>query len=143
MKRKQAWKWVVLTAAVLVSVAACGKKKEVESTAPSTETMTESGQENLTSSAETTADASEQASEKAETKSGEGKSRAGEKLLTGKVIDAAMNSLVLEGDDGKSYELSKSPDADISLLPDGVEINSRVTVTIGADGSVTKIVPAK
>jgi len=64
------------------------------------------------------------------------------KEITGKVVDAAMHSVVLEDKDGNTYELSEVDGVDISLLQGGVEVGMDVTVELDSTGDVISIRPA-
>lgn len=98
---------------------ACGKKPKAEETTAATTADTEASTE-----AETTEAVKD------------------EKEITGKVVDAAMHSLVLEDKDGNTYELSEVDGVDISMLQGGVEVGLDVTVELDSHGDVISIRPA-
>lgn len=62
-----------------------------------------------------------------------------EQILTGKVYDAAMNTLIVEDEAGQRYSFEKDPDK--LEAPDGVLIGAAVSVTysgvLGADGDTS------
>ena len=62
--------------------------------------------------------------------------------ITGKVVDAAMHSLVLEDENGRTYELDTIEGVDVTKLPDGVQVDEDVTVELNNAGEIISIRPA-
>ncbi len=64
------------------------------------------------------------------------------KEVTGKIVDAAMHSVVIEDENGKIYELSTIEGVDTSLLDDGVEVDIDVTAELNKQGEIISLRPA-
>lgn len=62
--------------------------------------------------------------------------------ITGKIVDAAMHSLVLEDESGEIHELSTIEGVDTTKLPDGVQVDEEVTVELNKAGEIISIRPA-
>ncbi len=69
----------------------------------------------------------------AESRKPEGKS------ISGTVRDGSMNSVVIDGEDGKSYNLSLDDDTDRSALSEGIVIGKRIRAVLSKEGRVEKL----
>ena len=129
-------KWMIGILAALM-VTACGQK--AEETAPAqTEAATEAETQETESSSEET---SEEASE--EETADETADPAEEKEITGTVVDAARNSIIIRTDDGQELSFSKE-DAETDLK-DGLLLDMKVTIVYtgeidGNDASGAKVI---
>lgn len=50
-----------------------------------------------------------------------------------------MNSVVIDGEDGKSYNLSLDDDTDRSALSEGIVIGKRIRAVLSKEGRVEKL----
>ncbi len=64
------------------------------------------------------------------------------KEVTGKIVDAAMHSVVIEDESGKVYELSTIDGVDTTKLEDGVEVGIDVTAELNKQGDIISLRPA-
>ena len=61
------------------------------------------------------------------------------KSISGTVRDGSMNSVVIDGEDGKSYNLSLDDDTDRSALSEGIVIGKRIRAVLSKEGRVEKL----
>ncbi|RGZ00101.1 hypothetical protein [Clostridium sp. AM58-1XD] len=138
-------KWMIAVIAVLM-ITACGQKNK-ETAVTETETTVETTK----AAAETETKEPEMTSvstEESESESADADEK-NEKKITGTVIDAAMNSIIIKTDDGEELAFSKE-DAKVELK-DGLLIGIEVTLTYtgeikdgnAADVKVIKITDAQ
>ena len=130
-------KWIIgLLAAMIVT--ACGQQNNETTSAEAETTMEAESQETEESSEE--ASAEEETSKEDTDAAAEA---AEEKQITGTVVDAAMNSIIIRTDDGRDLSFSKE-DAETDLK-DGLLLDIKVTITYtgeidGDDATGAKVI---
>lgn len=117
-------KWMIIMAAAMM-ITACGQKDK--ETAPAQTEVTAEGGENSQESSGQKAPVESEAEETEEEKSQTGKEEKEENKITGTVIDAAMNSIIIKTEDGRELAFSKE-DAK-SDLKNGLTLGIKVTLT--------------
>ena len=123
----------------MLGMTACAKKAPQESakaTALSTEIKV--GEEG--ESAEKAADNTVESKNEEKGKESGGKTKKELTVINGTITDAAMNTVSVQGNDGKDYELNKTDKSDISGLSQGIEIGSKVEVTFDQDMNIISMV---
>lgn len=143
-KRRSIFRFLSVLAAssLLLCSLSCGKRetgKDETATSSVTEASKEGGESVVSESGgEESSAGSEKASAPAE------ESRKPEDLPKGKSIsgtvrDGSMNSVVIDGEDGKSYNLSLDDDTDRSALSEGIVIGKRIRAVLSKEGRVEKL----
>ena len=123
---------------------ACAKKAPTES-AKATELSTEikAGEEGESAekeSSEKAADNTVESKNEEKGKESGGKTKKELTVINGTITDAAMNTVSVQGNDGKDYELNKTDKSDISGLSQGIEIGCKVEVTFDQDRNIISMV---
>ena len=133
---------VLAASSLLLCSLSCGKRetgKDETASSSVTEASKEGGESVVSESGgEESSAGSEKASAPAE------ESRKPEDLPKGKSIsgtvrDGSMNSVVIDGEDGKSYNLSLDDDTDRSALSEGIVIGKRIRAVLSKEGRVEKL----
>ena len=123
---------------------ACAKKAPTESakaTALSTEIKVgEEGESAEKEGREKAADNTAESKNEEKGKESGGKTKKELTVINGTITDAAMNTVSVQGNDGKDYELNKTDKSDISGLSQGIEIGSKVEVTFDQDMNIISMV---
>lgn len=143
-KRRSIFRFLSVLAAssLLLCSLSCGKRetgKDETASSSVTEASKEGGESVVSESGgEESSAGSEKASAPAE------ESRKPEDLPKGKSIsgtvrDGSMNSVVIDGEDGKSYNLSLDDDTDRSALSEGIVIGKRIRAVLSKEGRVEKL----
>ena len=123
---------------------ACAKKAPTES-AKATEVSTEikvgeEGESAEKESSEKAADNTVESKNEEKGKESGGKTKKELTVINGTITDAAMNTVSVQGNDGKNYELNKTDKSDISGLSQGIEIGCKVEVTFDQDRNIISMV---
>lgn len=128
----------------MLGMTACAKKAPQESakaTALSTEIKVgEEGESTEKEGSEKAADNSSESKNEEKGKESGGKTKKELTVINGTITDAAMNTVSVQGNDGKDYELNKTDKSDISGLSQGIEIGSKVEVTFDQDRNIISMV---
>ena len=128
----------------MLGMTACAKKAPQESakaTALSTEIKVgEEGESAEKEGSEKAADNSAESKNEEKGKESGGKTKKERTVINGTITDAAMNTVSVQGNDGKDYELNKTDKSDISGLSQGIEIGSKVEVTFDQDMNIISMV---
>lgn len=139
-KRRSIFRFLSVLAAssLLLCSLSCGKRetgKDETASSSVTEASKEGGESVVPESGgEESSAGSEKASAPAEeSRKPEGKS------ISGTVRDGSMNSVVIDGEDGKSYNLSLDDDTDRSALSEGIVIGKRIRAVLSKEGRVEKL----
>lgn len=128
----------------MLGMTACAKKAPTES-AKATEVSTEikvgeEGESAEKEGGEKAADNSAESKNEEKGKESGGKTKKELTVINGTITDAAMNTVSVQGNDGKDYELNKTDKSDISGLSQGIEIGSKVEVTFDQDRNIISMV---
>lgn len=128
----------------MLGMTACAKKAPQES-AKATEASTEikvgeEGESAEKESSEKAADNTVESKNEEKGKESGGKTKKELTVINGTITDAAMNTVSVQGNDGKDYELNKTDKSDISGLSQGIEIGSKVEVTFDQDMNIISMV---
>ena len=128
----------------ILGMTACAKKAPTES-AKATEVSTEikvgeEGESAEKESSEKAADNTVESKNEEKGKESGGKTKKELTVINGTITDAAMNTVSVQGNDGKDYELNKTDKSDISGLSQGIEIGCRVEVTFDQDRNIISMV---
>ena len=128
----------------MLGMTACAKKAPQESakaTALSTEIKVgEEGESAEKEGSEKSTDKTEESQGEEKGKESGGKTKKELTVINGTITDAAMNTVSVQGNDGKDYELNKTDKSDISGLSQGIEIGSKVEVTFDQDRNIISMV---
>ena len=128
----------------MLGMTACAKKAPQESakaTALSTEIKVgEEGESAEKEGSEKSTDKTEESQGEEKGKESGGKTKKELTVINGTITDAAMNTVSVQGNDGKDYELNKTDKSDISGLSQGIEIGSKVEVTFDQDMNIISMV---
>ena len=128
----------------ILGMTACAKKAPQESakaTALSTEIKVgEEGESAEKEGSEKAADNTAESKNEEKGKESGGKTKKELTVINGTITDAAMNTVSVQGNDGKDYELNKTDKSDISGLSQGIEIGSKVEVTFDQDRNIISMV---
>lgn len=128
----------------ILGMTACAKKAPQESakaTALSTEIKVgEEGESAEKEGSEKSADNTAESKNEEKGKESGGKTKKELTVINGTITDAAMNTVSVQGNDGKDYELNKTDKSDISGLSQGIEIGSKVEVTFDQDRNIISMV---
>lgn len=102
--------------------------------------MSESGGEESSAGSEKASAPAEESRKLEDLSSSAEESRKPEgKSISGTVRDGSMNSVVIDGEDGKSYNLSLDDDTDRSALSEGIVIGKRIRAVLSKEGRVEKL----
>ena len=128
----------------MLGMTACAKKAPTES-AKATEVSTEikvgeEGESAEKESSEKAADNTVESKNEEKGKESGGKTKKELTVINGTITDAAMNTVSVQGNDGKDYELNKTDKSDISGLSQGIEIGCKVEVTFDQDRNIISMV---
>ena len=128
----------------MLGMTACAKKAPTES-AKATEVSTEikvgeEGESAEKESSEKAADNTVESKNEEKGKESGGKTKKELTVINGTITDAAMNTVSVQGNDGKDYELNKTDKSDISGLSQGIEIGCKVEVTFDQDMNIISMV---
>ena len=128
----------------MLGMTACAKKAPTES-AKATEVSTEikvgeEGESAEKEGGEKAADNTVESKNEEKGKESGGKTKKELTVINGTITDAAMNTVSVQGNDGKDYELNKTDKSDISGLSQGIEIGSKVEVTFDQDRNIISMV---
>ncbi len=128
----------------MLGMTACAKKSPTES-AKATEVSTEikvgeEGESAEKEGGEKAADNTVESKNEEKGKESGGKTKKELTVINGTITDAAMNTVSVQGNDGKDYELNKTDKSDISGLSQGIEIGSKVEVTFDQDRNIISMV---
>lgn len=152
-KRRSIFRFLSVLAAssLLLCSLSCGKRetgKDETASSSVTEASKEGGESAVSESGgEESSAGSEKASAPAEesrkledlsSSAEEGRKPEG-KSISGTVRDGSMNSVVIDGEDGKSYNLSLDDDTDRSALSEGIVIGKRIRAVLSKEGRVEKL----
>ena len=138
---------LLLVAVMAMGILACGKKTPTTETSTTAAEKTEevkTGQEGEDKESKADVTAKESTSGEAKGKEEGGKEKKDLTVVTGTITDAAMYSVSIQGNDGKDYELNKTDKSGISGLSQGIEIGTKVEVTLDKDMNIlTMVDPGK
>lgn len=128
----------------MLGMTACAKKAPTES-AKATEVSTEikvgeEGESTEKEGSKKAADNTVESKNEEKGKESGGKTKKELTVINGTIIDAAMNTVSVQGNDGKDYELNKTDKSDISGLSQGIEIGCKVEVTFDHDMNIISMV---
>lgn len=128
----------------MLGMTACAKKAPTES-AKATEVSTEikvgeEGESAEKEGGEKAADNTVESKNEEKGKESGGKTKKELTVINGTITDAAMNTVSVQGNDGKDYELNKTDKSDISGLSQGIEIGCKVEVTFDQDKNIISMV---
>lgn len=128
----------------MLGMTACAKKAPTES-AKATEVSTEikvgeEGESTEKEGSKKAADNTVESKNEEKGKESGGKTKKELTVINGTIIDAAMNTVSVQGNDGKDYELNKTDKSDISGLSQGIEIGCKVEVTFDQDRNIISMV---
>lgn len=152
-KRRSIFRFLSVLAAssLLLCSLSCGKRetgKDETASSSVTEASKEGGESVVSESGgEASSAGSEKASAPAEesrkledlSSSAEDSRKPEGKSISGTVRDGSMNSVVIDGEDGKSYNLSLDDDTDRSALSEGIVIGKRIRAVLSKEGRVEKL----
>ena len=128
----------------ILGMTACAKKapqESIKATEASTEIKVgEEGESAEKEGREKAADNSSESKNEEKGKESGGKTKKELTVINGTITDAAMNTVSVQGNDGKDYELNKTDKSDISGLSQGIEIGSKVEVTFDQDRNIISMV---
>ena len=128
----------------MLGMTACAKKapqESIKATEASTEIKVgEEGESAEKEGSEKAADKSAESKNEEKGKESGGKTKKELTVINGTITDAAMNTVSVQGNDGKDYELNKTDKSDISGLSQGIEIGSKVEVTFDQDMNIISMV---
>ena len=128
----------------ILGMTACAKKapqESIKATEASTEIKVgEEGESAEKEGREKAADNSSESKNEEKGKESGGKTKKELTVINGTITDAAMNTVSVQGNDGKDYELNKTDKSDISGLSQGIEIGSKVEVTFDQDMNIISMV---
>ena len=128
----------------MLGMTACAKKAPQES-AKATEVSTEikvgeEGESTEKEGSKKAADNTVESKNEEKGKESGGKTKKELTVINGTITDAAMNTVSVQGNDGKDYELNKTDKSDISGLSQGIEIGCKVEVTFDQDRNIISMV---
>lgn len=152
-KRRSIFRFLSVLAAssLLLCSLSCGKRETgKDETASSSVTeaskkggesvVSESGGEESSAGSEKASAPAEESRKLEDLSSSAEESRKPEgKSISGTVRDGSMNSVVIDGEDGKSYNLSLDDDTDRSALSEGIVIGKRIRAVLSKEGRVEKL----
>lgn len=152
-KRRSIFRFLSVLAAssLLLCSLSCGKREtRKDETASSSVTeaskeggesvVSESGGEESSAGSEKASAPAEESRKPKDLSSSAEESRKPEgKSISGTVRDGSMNSVVIDGEDGKSYNLSLDDDTDRSALSEGIVIGKRIRAVLSKEGRVEKL----
>lgn len=128
----------------ILGMTACAKKapqESIKATEASTEIKVgEEGESAEKEGSEKSTDKTEESQGEEKGKESGGKTKKELTVINGTITDAAMNTVSVQGNDGKDYELNKTDKSDISGLSQGIEIGSKVEVTFDQDMNIISMV---
>ena len=128
----------------MLGMTACAKKapqESIKATEASTEIKVgEEGESAEKEGSEKAADKTAESQGEEKGKESGGKTKKELTVINGTITDAAMNTVSVQGNDGKDYELNKTDKSDISGLSQGIEIGSKVEVTFDQNMNIISMV---
>ena len=143
-KRRSIFRFLSVLAAssLLLCSLSCGKResgKDETASSSVTEASKEGGESVVSGSGgeESSADGEKASAPAEESRKPEDQPKG--KSISGTVRDGSMNSVVIDGEDGKSYNLSLDDDTDRSALSEGIVIGKRIRAVLSKEGRVEKL----
>lgn len=128
----------------ILGMTACAKKapqESIKATEASTEIKVgEEGESAEKEDSKKSVDNTAESKNEEKGKESGGKTKKELTVINGTITDAAMNTVSVQGNDGKDYELNKTDKSDISGLSQGIEIGSKVEVTFDQDRNIISMV---
>ena len=128
----------------ILGMTSCAKKapqESIKATEASTEIKVgEEGESAEKEGREKAADNTAESKNEEKGKESGGKTKKELTVINGTITDAAMNTVSVQGNDGKDYELNKTDKSDISGLSQGIEIGCKVEVTFDHDMNIISMV---